>query len=38
VAIGNIATRDEHIRGLWRLLQECASAGVGSADGRGTTG
>jgi aromatic-L-amino-acid decarboxylase len=38
VAIGNIATGEEHIRRAWSLLQECASAVLGSADGRGTTG
>jgi aromatic-L-amino-acid/L-tryptophan decarboxylase len=32
VAIGHIATREEHVRRAWELLQECAAAVAAAAD------
>jgi aromatic-L-amino-acid decarboxylase len=37
IAIGNIATREEHIRRAWALLQECAAAVFAASNGRGST-
>jgi len=36
VAIGHIATQEEHVRHAWELLQECADAVAAAADSRGT--